>query len=198
MLNLSAANRAAILSDIPYPVDLIVIEIDPSDETEIVRLTNHYHELIVDSKTYLATGEFLGFTEIVDDLEVKDTSLDIQLSGVSSSFTAVMLGTSIEGSLISILRGYYDESTGQLVDTPFLRWAGRVNNFAINDDHSFEDKDSIAITVSCKSLLATMLTKQAGRFTSPQGFEEFDAGDKSMEFVPSLVTFNPHFGKEND
>ena len=109
-----------------------------------------------------------------------------------------MLGTSIEGSLISILRGYYDESTGQLVDTPFLRWAGRVNNFAINDDYSFQDKDAIAITVSCKSLLATMLTKQAGRFTSPQGFEEFTAGDKSMEFVPSLVTFNPHFGKEND
>ena len=56
---------------------------------------------------------------------------------------------------------------------------------------------TIAIIVSCKSLLATMLSRTSGRNTSPQGFKEFDANDKSMEFVPSLVTFNPMFGKED-
>jgi len=198
MLSLSAANLTAIGSDVPWPIDLVVISLDDTDEAKIVRLTNHYHDLTVGGKNYLATGEFLGFTEITHDLEVKDTSLDIQLSGVSSTFTSVMLGESVEGSLVSIHRGYYSETTGDLVDAPFLRWAGRVNNFGIQDDYNFEDDDAIAITVSCKSLLATMLTKQAGRFTSPQGFEQFDSGDKSMEFVPSLATFNPHFGKEND
>ena len=169
MLSLSAANLTAIGSDIPWPIDLVVISLDDTDEAKIVRLTNHYHDLTVGGKNYLATGEFLGFTEITHDLEVKDTSL-----------------------------GYYSETTGDLVDAPFLRWSGRINNFGIQDDYNFEDDDAIAITVSCKSLLATMLTKQAGRFTSPQGFEQYDSGDKSMEFVPSLATFNPHFGKEND
>ena len=197
MLNLSSANLTAIGSNVPWPVDLVVIALDDTDETKIVRLTNHYHDLTVDTKNYLATGEFLGFTEIANDLEVKDNSLDIQLSGVSSTFTSVMLGESVEGSLVSVFRGYYDESTGELVDDPFLRWSGRVNNFAINDDYNFTEDDAIAITVSCKSLLATMLTKQSGRFTSPQGFEKFNSTDRSMEFVPSLVTFNPKFGKED-
>lgn len=197
MLNLSSANLTAIGSNVPWPVDLVVIALDDTDENKIVRLTNHYHDLTVDTKNYLATGEFLGFTEIANDLEVKDNSLDIQLSGVSSTFTSVMLGESVEGSLVSVFRGYYDESTGELVDAPFLRWSGRVNNFAINDDYNFTEEDAIAITVSCKSLLATMLTKQSGRFTSPQGFEKFNSTDRSMEFVPSLVTFNPKFGKED-
>lgn len=197
MLSLSAANLTAIGSDVPWPVDLVVISLDHTDENKIVRLTNHYHDLTVGGKNYIATGEFLGFTEITNDLEVKDNSLDIQLSGVSATFTSIMLGESVEGSLVSIFRGYYDESTGDLVDDPFLRWSGRVNNFAINDDYNFTEEDAITITVSCKSLLSTMLSKQSGRFTSPQGFEKFDTGDKSMEFVPSLVTFNPKFGKED-
>ncbi len=252
MLNLSAANLAAIASEVPWPVDLVTIKLDHQDESKIVRITNHYHNLAAEDTTiveagnwvvgrtyqiasegstdwlvaggdtnltvgdtfealtvgagsgtafltdsqYLAAGEFLGFTEITDSLEVKDNSLDLQLSGVAASFTAVMLGESVEGALVSVKRGYYDESAGALVDEPFLRWAGRVNNFAIQDDYNFTEEDAIAITVSCKSLLSTMLSKQAGRFTSPQGFEKFNSGDKSMEFVPSLSTFNPKFGKE--
>jgi len=197
MLNLSSANLSAIGSNVPWPVDLVVIAVDDGDENKIVRLTNHYHNLIVGGKTYIAAGEFLGFSEISDDLEVKDNALDIQLSGVNATFTAVVLGESVEGSLVEVYRGYYDEDTGALFDTPFLRWSGRVNNYSINDDYSFETEDAIAITVSCKSLLSTMLSRQSGRFTSPQGFEKFNSGDKSMEFVPSLVTFNPKFGKEN-
>ena len=137
MLNLSTANANAIASDTPFPVDFVEMIIDPSSTpTKIIRLTNHYHNLTVGGNVYTSTGELLGFSEITDNLEAKDNSLELQLSGVSSTFTAVMLAESIEGSLVSISRGYYNEAAGTLVDAPFLRWSGRVNNFSIQDDHN--------------------------------------------------------------
>ena len=196
MLNLSVNNLAAIASAVPYPVDFVTMTLESGNENRIVRLTNHYHDLTVEGKLYVAAGEFLGFTEITDSLEAKDNTIDIQLSGVQSTFTAIMLGESVEGSPVDISRGYYIEETGLLADTPFLRWSGEVNNYSIQDSYNFTEEDIIAITVSCKSLLTTLLSRKSGRFTSPQGFKKFLSTDNSMEFVPSLVTFNPTFGKE--
>ena len=197
MLNLSTANLAAIASEMPWPVDFVEMVLDKNNASKTIRLTNHYHNVEISGNTYLAAGSFLGFTDITEGLEAKDNSVDIQLSGVDVSITASVLAESIEGSNVSILRGYYDDSTGQLVDPPFLRWSGRANNYSIQDDYNFTDQDAISITVSCKSLLSTLMSKKSGRFTSPQSFAKKNPGDKSMEFVPSLATFSPNFGKED-
>ena len=199
MRTLNAANLAAAKSEVPWVVDLVKIIIDPNDSAKTVRLTTHFSNLTVSGDgEYIAAGEFLSFGDITDNLEATDNSLDLHLSGVTSTFTAIFLDNTIEGSLVEVFRGYYDESTGDLVAAPEPRWSGRVDNSSIQDDYRFTDDDKIIISVSCKSLLSTMLKRQNGRYTSLPGFQRDNPDDLSMEFVASLVDFSPSFGKEND
>ena len=236
MLNLSDRNREAISSSTPWPVDFLlmvvhgptgtctggsnagsdVIEasctlgggtwVETDSEAGNLRLTNHFHNITVDGNEYVAAGEFLNFSDIADNLDVKDNTLDISLSGVEATVTAVILGNPIEGSIIEVSRGFYDEQTGLLygatsgadlvIQPIYNRWTGSVNNYSITDDYNFTNEDKITVSISCKSILTTLIAKVAGRYTSPQSYETFNVDDKSMEFVPSLPTFNPHFGNE--
>ena len=196
MLNLSAANRTAIASAVPWPVDFVKLEIH-ENASGIIRFTNHFHNITVGGELYYATAHFLNFSDIADNLEVKDNTLDISLSGVESSVTALVLSNPIEGSLVTVSRGFYLQDTGLLADGIYTRWAGSVNNYSITDDYNFSKQDKVVISLSCKSLLTTLIAKVAGRYTSPQGFQDSDTpNDASMEFVPSLQTFNPNFGSE--
>ena len=186
-------------------------------EDAILRICNHHHDIVVTEDdnldyTYIATGQFLGFGDISDELEIKNNSLDLSLSGVGGTFTAVFVDSNVEGSLVEVSRGYYTESTydftdsnsvtttiqgGSIVATPEPRWAGRINNASIQDDYNFTDEDKIIISVSCKSLFETLFKRQSGRYTSLQGYQKFNSEDKSMEFMASIALFTPSFGKDN-
>ena len=236
MLNLSDRNREAISSPTPWPVDFLRMTVTDqplgtcsdgrlgisealctnsgtnsntwteTDPNGNIFVTNHFHNITVNGDLYIAAGEFLNFSDIADNLDVKDNTLDISLSGVEATVTAVVLGNPIEGSEVEVSRGFYDEQSGLLygatagadgVIQPFYpRWLGSVNNYSITDDYNFTNEDKITISISCKSILTTLIARVAGRYTSPQGYETFNANDRSMEFVPSLPTFNPHFGNE--
>ena len=199
MLNLSTENRAAISSDVPWPVDFLEVVVTSGD-SNTVRLTNHFHDIIVtggdNPGTYLATSHFLNFSDIADNLEVKDNTLDVSLSGVGADITALILSNPIEGSIVTVSRGFYLQDTGVLADGIYQRWSGSVNNYSITDDYNFTNEDKIIISLSCKSLLTTLIARVSGRYTSPQGFKVGNSDDASMEFVPSLPTFNPNFGAD--
>jgi len=220
MKTLNSNNVTASQSMTPWVVDLVRIVLDSTaaaeggDSDMVIRLTNHYHDLEVSeldpqplaadvanpntvSGTYVAAGEFLGFGSVSDDLEIKGNSLDLSLSGVDYTFVEKFLDNTVEGSLVEVKRGFYDESTGALVAPPELRWSGRVNNSSIQDDYNYVDQDKVTISVSCKSLFETIFKKQSGRNTSLNGFQSINAGDLSMEFVASIANFSPSFGKED-
>ena len=169
---------------------------DTSAETAFDRYVGKFTE-VSDGGRYFATGSFLGFGDISDELEIKNNSLDISLSGVDPSFTAIFLQNNVEGSLVQVSRGYYDEAIGNIVAAPEPRWAGRVNNASIQDDYNFTDEDKIVISVQCKSLFESLFKRQSGRYTSLQGFQKLDSDDLSMEFMASIALFTPSFGKDN-
>ena len=205
MLDISDANKAAVGQEVPWPVDLVELIVDPENENGIIRLTNHFHDITTrgihdpnNDVTFTAASQFLGFGNITDNLEVKDNSLDISLSGVGQELTSIVLNNPVEGSRIYVLRAFYDENSGDIADTPYQRWAGRVNSYNIQDDYRFSDQDKIIISLQCKSLLITLLERVAGRYTNKASFENKNPNDLSMEFVASLVNFAPFFGKGAD
>ena len=203
MRTLNALNLAAAQSEVPWVIDFVKITFDnKGTANSILRVCNAHHDIQVtegDSVTYdyLATGQFLGFGDISDELEIKNNSLDLSLSGVGGTFTPTFVQSNAEGSLVEVSRGYYDEATGTVVATPEPRWAGRINNASIQDDYNFTDEDKIIVSVSCKSLFETLFKRQSGRYTSLQGFQKFNSADLSMEFMASIALFTPSFGKEN-
>ena len=228
---LNALNLAQAQSEVPWPVDFVKITFDDDNTADsILRLCNHHHDIVFSEngsdETYVATGQFLGFGDISDELEIKNNSLDISLSGVGGTFTSVFVQNNVEGSLVEVSRGYYSETDsvvftstsaecttvggthtdgectvtglgGNIVATPEPRWAGRVNNASIQDDYNFTDEDRIIISVQCKSLFESLFKRQSGRYTSLQGFQKFNSGDRSMEFMASIALFTPSFGKED-
>ena len=187
----AAANLTAASSASSWPVDFVKIVVDPDDSDKIVHLSNHFDPIIFGGDTYMATGQFLAYSSISDDLEAKNNSLTLTLSGVDSDATALILTNNIEGSLVRIYRGFFNQVTGALVATPDLRWAGRIDNYGIDDDHTFTDDDKIIISVNCRSLLGTIIDRVSGRYTNTSSIT-----DKSMAFVAGLKHFNPEFGKE--
>ncbi len=191
-----------------WPIDFLELKVG---NNPITRLTNHFHEFTLPSDfdsgthSYLAVSSLLGFGNVSDDLEAKDDSLDISLSGVGQTNTALVLSNPIEGSRIYLRRGFYNSTTGKLVDDPYLRWAGRVHSYSIADDYRFSAEDTIVISLTCRSLLLTLLSRATGRYTNQAGYEQYLLSyntplseDKSMEFLASLTNYNPQFGKGLD
>jgi hypothetical protein len=201
MLRVSDANKTAVQRETPWPVDFVEMVVDGDSPTGVQRLCNHFHNIDTvgsfesSTETFTAAGQLLGFGSISEDLEAKDNSLDISLSGIDQEVTSIVLGTAFEGSRIYVMRGYYDEDTGALVDVPYQRWAGRVNSFSIQDDYRFESGDKIIISIQCTSLLTTLLSREGGRYTNDTSFKYEDPDDVSMEYVASLVNFAPFFGR---
>lgn len=188
-----------------WPVDFVEIHVANTDPS---RLTNHFHNFTLESNVevgtheYVAASSLLSFSSVSNELEAKDNSLDISLSGVDQETIALVLGNPVEGSRIYVTRGFYNAALGKLVSDPVPRWSGRVISFSIQDDYRFSAEDSIVVTVSCKSLLSTLLERVTGRYTSVAGYNQhlqnYDTPiteDNSMEFVSSLTYFNPDFGK---
>ena len=179
---------------------------------QIIRLSTHFHNITTigayladQSFEFTAVSQLLGFSNIADNLEVKDNSLDLSLSGVGQELTSLVLGNAIEGSRVYVSRSFYNENTGELVDVPYQRWAGRINSYSIQDDYRFSSNDKIVISVQCRSLLLTLLERVTGRYTNKVGYEQYmrqytqplTENDQSMEFIASLVNFAPNFGKED-
>jgi hypothetical protein len=201
MLDISAANQLAIESDVPWPVDFLELIVDPSDPSKIIRICTHFHDITTEGRlepgvqvTFTAASQLLAFGSVANNLEAKDNALDISLSGIGQEITAVVLANPIAGAVVYVMRGFYLEESGSIADTPYQRWAGRVNSFSIQDDFTFGE-DNIVISLSCTSLLNTLLQRVAGRFTNDSSQQYFYPGDKSMEFVDDLVNFAPDFGK---
>ena len=193
MRTINANNLLAVEGSNVWVVDFVKITIDPNDSDQIVRLTTHSQNITFGGIEYFAAGQFLGFSSISDDLDTKDNSITVSVSGIDNTFTAVFLDSTnnLEGSPVELHRGYFNSATGEMVATPELRWAGFVSSYRIKDQHNSNQDDTVIWSVNCRSLLTTVLGRKSGRYTSTTGIS-----DNSMDFVVSLKNFTPSFGKE--
>jgi len=193
-LNLSAAQAAR-----SYPVDFVKLIIDPNDPSNQLRLTTLYFDVDITepdtntSQTYNGAGHLLGVSSMRETQEAKQISVDVTLSGLDPTVTSYITDTRFIGAPITIYRGFFDDTAGGMVADPFLLWDGLANDYSLSFAHDFgadADDQEVAITVSCQSMLTSILETQNGRYTSPQTSNFF-------EFTPSLVSFNPQFGAED-
>ena len=192
MRSISAGNLTA-LSLPQWLIDFVRIEISP---TQILTISNHFHDIVLNGETYTGLGQLVGFSDISTTLDAKDQALDISLAGVDGTVKAVILSLPVEGASVSVARGFYNSETAALYAPPIVRWVGTVNNYSIEDTSDIGEINTSTISISCKSIMTTILERSSGRFTSDAGFKEFNPTDKSMEFVASLANFSPRFGQD--
>ena len=180
-----------------WTITMVELIIDPTDPNEILRLSNHFQNITYDGNVYTASGSLMGISQFTESIEATNDSLQISLSGIDPSVVAAVLDTPIAGSSVRIYNAFYDEETGTMIGAPYLVWSGIANSYSIDDSYEHSSKDSVNISVSCKSLLSTIMERQSGLYTSMPSFQNKYPTDYSMEFVAGLSDRNFNFGRED-
>ena len=189
-----------------YRVDFAKLDlVDTDGNPDPLRLSTLFKDIELHGDgLYTGAGMLLDISELSESLEAKQNSIVITLNGIDEpGIIGTLTDTAVIGSQITLRRGYFNEATGGLVhaagdinDNTFIIWKGLVNDYATTYGGSLGQENNVVISVTAKNLLVSILESKSGRFTSPQSFAQHNSSDKSMEFVPSLVSFNPRFGRE--
>ena len=99
------------------------------------------------------------------------------------------------GGIVTIYQAFWNDETGQIEGQIYQKWQGIINSHSVDEENT--NKGDVNITVECKNIVGAILNTKSGRFTSDSSFKKFTNNDASMEFVASMVDFNPRFGAED-
>ena len=115
--------------------------------------------------TYTAQGNFIGFSGMSEDMEVKVGKFTITLSAVGNNYVSTFLNSEVEGRRVVIYKCFLSFGpTGTdplaLVAAPIMMYDGTIYNYSIN-----ETAKSCQISVDCSSLFADF-ERKAGRKTN--------------------------------
>lgn len=134
------------------------------------------------SNTYTAQGDFIGFTGMSEDIEVKVGKFTITLSAIGNELVTRFLNNEVEGKRVCIYKCFLSFGPSgtaplSLVAAPILMFDGTIYNFSIN-----ETQNTVQLSLDCSSLFADF-ERANGRKTNNWSNWLFqgDNYDKSFE-----------------
>ena len=195
VLSLDSATVQAVNENGLYPIDFVSIIVDENVTEHQLYLSNGYKQFTFDGNTYLPTHELIDISSIDHTLDVRSNAIQITLGAVNDAAVQTIAGLQVVGSPVTIYRGYVDEDTGDLVSDPYNRWSGLITNYGFTEDN--QRNGTVTFQIDCRNIVVALLERTYGRFTSIPGFQRYNSNDQSMEFVASLVDWNPRFGAES-
>lgn len=167
----STANRDEYYRDHTIAIDCVELHLKNSAGTSIpLYLCSGGADLSFDSataptagsNTYAAQGDFIGFSSLSEEFDVKVGKFSIYLSGVNTTYASYLMNNEIEGKRVCIYKAFLNFGSGgtgalQLAADPILMFDGIIYNFAI-----VESEKSCQITIDCSSLFADF-ERKSGR-----------------------------------
>jgi hypothetical protein len=128
-----------------FAVDLVSIALP----TGTLYLNTGGVDIVYNSNTYTAQGDFLGFSKLSEDFDVKVGKFTIYLSGLGTNYISKFVSAGTEGSRVKIYKAFLNLSTLAIIDNPVLLFDGSIYNIAIT-----ETAKSCQINIDCSSLFA--------------------------------------------
>lgn len=171
MKSFSAANRNEFYADHTISVDVVELHLkDNSGASQAIYLCNGGFDVSFDSatapdsgtNTYVAQGNFIGFSGMSEELDVKVGKFTISLSGIGNDYLNKFINYEVEGRRVVIYKCFMSFGTGgtdplALVAAPIMMYDGTIYNFSVK-----ETPKSCEISVDCSSLFADF-ERTAGR-----------------------------------
>lgn len=111
-------------------------------------------------EVYTAQGEFLGFSSISEDFDVKVGKFTIKLSGVTQGYVDKFLDNDFEGSEVIVYKVFLNTETLAIVDEPIMVFNGSIYNATITENAS-----TCEIGIECSTLWADF-ERTNGRLTN--------------------------------
>jgi hypothetical protein len=166
-----------------FAVDVVYIGLPDSTgtitESSVLRLCNGGINVTVPDgfgidRTYTAQGDFIGFSTITEEFDVKVGKFNISLSGLGSGMVDRFIDKDFEGSFVQVGKAFLDYDTLQVIENrTYIMFEGIVYNVSIN-----ESAITCNITVECSSLWADFDRKN-GRMTNNNSNWVFQNGNTS-------------------
>lgn len=167
----SAPNRNEFYADHTISVDVVELHLkDNSGASQAIYLCNGGFDVSFDSatapdsgtNTYVAQGNFIGFSGMSEELDVKVGKFAITLSGIGNDYLNKFINYEVEGRRVVIYKCFLSfGSSGTdplaLVAAPIMMYDGTIYNFSVK-----ETPKSCEISVDCSSLFADF-ERTAGR-----------------------------------
>lgn len=133
-------------------VDLLELYLtDAVGDPAYLYLCSGGFDIVWDSKTYTAQGDFIGFSTVPEEFDVKVGKFSVYLSGLGSGMVNRFLNKDFEGQRVVIRKAFldFDPMSLDIIDTPIIIFDGQLHNIAIT-----ETQNSASITVDCSTLFA--------------------------------------------
>jgi hypothetical protein len=179
----------------------LFVRIDTYDSDgleEVITFSDYHQDLVLESTNYTGLGQLMSVTDTQSDLRITPQQISIGISGIPSANISTVFDSEIKGSKISVKRGIFDPTTGQLLSitgNPSGRFYGVVDNFSISDEvDPLSKQSSIIVVLTCSTIVGLLNRKTNGRETNPKVQKALYAGDLAMDRVPNLTNANFNFG----
>ena len=145
-----------------------------------IYFTTASFDITFDSQTYTKNGFFLNISNVNENAEITQNSMNINLSAVDQSYTRVILSENILQKQVKIHLGLLD-SNNSLIDGTYLLFDGRIKEFNID-----ENTNQSIINLTCASNFADFdLT--LGRSTNETSQQRFFSGDRGFHYAGVTV-----------
>lgn len=171
----NTANRDEYYRDHTIAVDCVEIHLrTAAGVNQPIYLCNGGFDVSFDSptaptagvNTYSAQGNFIGFSGMTEELDVKVGKFSINLSGISNGYVQTLIDQfEIEGARICIYKAFLNfgptgTSPLSLVAAPILIYDGTIHNFSVS-----ETPQTCQVSIDCSSLFADF-ERTSGRRTN--------------------------------
>lgn len=110
--------------------------------------------------TYKSQGEFLGFNNVEESIEVRVGKFTVILSALDSTTKTEILGRYPQGARVVIWKAFLSKTTGEILDTPLMVFDGQIMNFT-----AIDGARTATISLDCASIFADF-ERIAGRKTN--------------------------------
>jgi hypothetical protein len=165
---------------------------------EVLTFSDYHKAYTLSGTNYQGLGQLLSISDTSSSLRATGQELTLTISGIPDGNIADVLTTKIKGSSLTILRAFFNSTTGELLNipsNPVGKFNGVISNYTIADDLGEGDRDgTLTITFVATNVVDLLNNKVTGRRTNPLDQKEFYPTDESFDRVPSLAKSNFNFG----
>jgi hypothetical protein len=189
----STANKDEYYRDHTISVDCVELHLKTTTgANDTLYLCNGGFDVSFDSatapeagvNTYQAQGNFIGFSGMSEDMEVKVGKFTISLSGISNGYVTKFINYEVEGARVVIYKAFLSFGGSgtdplALVAAPIMMYDGTIFNFSIQ-----ETANSCQLSVDCSSLFADF-ERSNGRKTNNWSNWLFQGVQYDKAFVKS-------------
>lgn len=164
----------------------------------IYTFCNAASPITVNGISFTALGGLLALSDVQRDIKATSDDLTISLTGIDSTYVALILSTDIKGSIVEVWRGFLD-SNNQIITTPtqqfFKRYQGIVNNVSLTEDFNELARQRVATcSIACASFRLILENRMSGIKTNPISWKQFYPNDTSMDRTPIIQNQYFDFG----